>query len=64
MILMIMNLINFYQNKYYDKNQKALKMIIINQISNLKEIYKDSEINESIYQEILGKIMYKYKNIT
>ena len=64
MILMIMNLINFYHNKYYDKNQKALKMIIINQISNLKEIYKDGEINKSIYQEILSKIMYKYKNIT
>ena len=46
------------------ENNHAIKMIIINQINNLKEIYKDGEIHKSIYQEILSKIMYKYKNIT
>ena len=39
-------------------------MLIINQINNLKEIYKDGEIDKVIYQEILSKIVYKYKNIS
>jgi len=61
--------LRFFEDSYKDltseiENNHAIKMIIINQISNLKEIYKDGEINKSIYQEILSKIMYKYKNIT
>ena len=65
----LINILIFFEENYKDltaeiENNHAIKMIIINQISNLKEIYKDGEINKSIYQEILSKIMYKYKNIT
>ena len=65
----MINILIFFEENYKDltaeiENNHAIKMIIINQISNLKEIYKDGEINKSIYQEILSKIMYKYKNIT
>ena len=65
----LINILLFFEDNYKDltaeiENNHAIKMIIINQISNLKEIYKDGEIDKSIYDEILGKIMFKYKNIT
>ena len=65
----LINILLFFEDNYKDltaeiENNHAIKMIVINQISNLKEIYKDGEIDKSIYDEILGKIMFKYKNIT
>jgi NhaP-type Na+/H+ or K+/H+ antiporter len=45
------------------ENKHAIKMIIINQINNLKEYFKDGEIDKHIYDEILAKITYKLKNM-
>lgn len=64
LILNIRHFENYYKDLTSEiENNHAIKMIIKNQISNLKEIYKDGEIDKIIYQEILSKIIYKYKNI-
>ena len=54
---------NYKDLTYEVENNHATKMLMINQINNLKEIYKDGEIDKVIYEEILSMIIFKYKNI-
>ena len=59
--------LNNFEKHYKDltseiEKNHVIKMIIINQIHNLKEYFKDGEIDKYVYNEILAKITYKLKN--